>query len=179
VLVEFSDGRGVGETKNAGAKTIKRTSDWVMFSDDDMYWLQDYDQSLKYVMLNWSVITQLGAWSHPFNAVTDVQPRKPLVELTHGHVNAAHGGGFVMHWTDWDRHGPFLANATGPGKSEDWELSQRIIKAGGQVRCIQPFVALHCGITNCEGNPATGADHLREQIERQIKELKLEGVYYE
>lgn len=176
IHMEMSHGRGVGETKNAGAAAIKRRSDYVLFSDDDMYWLWDFDGCMKHIM-DHTNIAQLGAWSHPFNAVTEIVDGPGA--FMHGHVHAAHGGGFLMWWEDWDRYGPFDATGKGPGKSEDWALSQKIIKAGGIVRCIKPFVALHCGITNCEGKPATGAKELEEQIQQQIHDGKLKDVYYE
>lgn len=180
---ENPQGRGVGATKNAGAKAITRETDYVVFSDDDMYWLPGWDMWLVAVLKMEGPLTQqLGAWSHPFNHVADLYPAYPdnpaptnkLPWL--GEVNACHGGGFIMRWSDWDKFGGFVDNATGPGQSEDWELSQRIVKAGGRVRCIVPFVALHCGITNCLGEPATGAKEMLDDLERTIKVLGLEGT---
>ena len=175
--LEQSRGRGVGETKNSGAQAITRMSDYVLFSDDDMYWLPGWDMWMASVMCNCPGVTQLGAWSHPFNLVTDIGLPEHSAQhhtMRTGRVNACHGGGFIMRWTDWDRFEGFADNALGPGQSEDWDLSQRIIKAGGRVRCIVPFAALHCGITNCLGEPATGGEEIRRELEATIRKLGLE-----
>lgn len=162
---------GVGGSKNYGAKMIYRSCDVVMFSDDDMYYLPGWEQKVEQAYHKKMVrgITQLGLWSHPYNHVTDVIDGI-------GSVNAAHGGAFVMSWDDWDRLSGFMDNAHGPGKSEDWEFSQRIIKEGGKVACMVPFVAIHCGITNCEGKPATGADMMRALADAKIRVHGLDGV---
>lgn len=145
----------------------------LMFSDDDMYYLPGWDAAFEEVMAlgdcDEAPIDQLGGWRHPYH-----QLGCQVHQGTKGgvyEVDAATGNCFVIRWSDWLRYGPFDANATGPGQSEDYALSQRIRAGGGIVATLDPPVAIHCGLVNSAGEPATGWRETEEMIGLQLASM--------
>lgn len=169
---------GIGASKNKGATTYpptKRALDSIlMFLDDDFYLLPEWDMRLMRGLKK-SMRKQLGGWSHPFNALTS-PCRVEGTEDWIMDVDAVAGGCQVMLWEDWDAFGPFPDNATGVGQSEDFALSQKVVKAGFRVGCLYPFVGIHCGLTNSEGQEAVGYGEMKELAIKQAKTVFGEGV---
>lgn len=163
--------KGVGGVKNFGAKqfetSLVKTSPYLMFSDDDMYYLPEWDRILEEGI---SYTTQLGGWKHPYHKYSgEAFNASPLSVLYP--VDAVTGNCFVIRWEDWDEYGPFDENALGPGQSEDYAFSRKIIDSGQCVDTLEPSVAVHCGIVNSEGNPATGATEMYEMARAQLEAL--------
>lgn len=183
---------GVGGAKNFGAKYLNEDmvhrSELLCFLDDDMYLLPEWDKKLEWLS-HQKFVTQLGGWRHPFHQLNN----RHLITRADGEsfkifesgdtdsptihihkVDAVTGNCFAIHWRDWLRYGPFDANALGPGQSEDFALSQRIRAGGGMVATIDPPVAIHCGLVNSAGEPATGWRECEQQITEQLAELPQE-----
>jgi len=173
---------GVGGAKNFGVECLEYEHDGlddneiIMFSDNDMYYLPNWDTNL--VGLFHSPIKQLGGWRHPFH--------KPSLNAWSGYitgkgraieVDAATGNCFVIKYLDWTIYGPFDANALGPGQSEDYALSQRIKAGGGIVVTLDLPVAIHCGLANCLGQPATGWAEMAEMAEKQLEANNIDKIW--
>jgi predicted SAM-dependent methyltransferase len=185
---------GVGGAKNYGAQWFVRQFDHevghtpgpdslIMFSDNDMFYLPGWDRTLEvcvdaYINHNLKV-TQLGGWWHPFHGMKQTwHQRNPVThkpdESGIAEVDAVTGNCFVMRWADWLKYGPFDSNAIGPGQSEDYALSQRVKAGGGLVATLDPPVAIHCGLVNSIGEPATGWREMEEMITGQLATLSAE-----
>lgn len=167
---------GVGGAKNLGAKWQSRPArpvdgQLLMFSDNDMYYLPKWDTRLELGILR-SNATQLGGWKHPFHGPI-AWLNGPLLAHT---VDAVTGNCFVIRWGDWLRFGPFDSNAIGPGQSEDYALSQKIKAGGGVVATLDPPIAIHCGIMNSDGKPATGWQEMLGMALGQMREHHLLDV---
>lgn len=164
----------------------------LMFSDNDMWYGPGWDTRLETAMQDQPArgmfgqqhkdVTQLGGWRHPFHRIKwpddyiadiiDVTGRATMGRLVA--TDAVTGNCFVMRWSDWLKYGPFDSNAIGPGQSEDYALSQRIRAGGGLVATLDPPVAIHCGLVNSVGEPATGWRECEKQITEQLAGLSTE-----
>lgn len=155
----------VGVLRNMGAafseKYFGQGEYYVAFLDNDVFvrpnWLPQMIGCLR-------VVDLVGGYQHPYHGTNKQTPTyDPHWHTFVNEVDAVAGYSLLMRWKNFYRFGPFDANQKGVGASEDWALSQRIIKAGGRVGYVNPPVLLHCGVTNSDGKPATGADQfLRE-----------------
>ena len=176
---------GVGGAKNFGVKTHEafeqlQPDDLLMFTDNDMYYLKDWDSKLEAAVAS---ATQLGGWKHPYHegiTFTTMAPTSgigPHIDLQK--VDAVTGNCFIIKYSDWLKYGPFDANAIGPGQSEDYALSQKIKAGGGVVATLDPPVAIHCGLRNSVGEPAVGWLEMAIMAEKQIRDNKIEDIYLE
>ncbi len=93
-------------------------------------------------------------------------------------TDAVAGYSMLMRWECFDLYGPFEQEAKGIGQSEDYAFCQKVIRGPeatffescrNLVGYIHPPVLAHCGITNSNGEPATGADQF-ERVEGYIYE---------
>jgi SAM-dependent methyltransferase len=183
VVVEVTGKQlGVGGAKNFGAAHLEKQVEifnklatpvkpehapgsLIMFSDNDLYYLPGWDIQLGRMLLGHPQIVQLGGWGHPYHRprVHADNDMRPALE-----IDAVTGCCFVMRWSDWLRYGPFDANAIGPGQSEDFALSQRVRAGGGLCATLDPPVAIHCGLVNSAGEPATGWREMGEMARVQL-----------
>lgn len=180
---------GVGGAKNFGVAYIQRQlelfnkldlpvklehaeNSLLMFSDNDMYYLPDWDAILEHAAEG--PVTQIGGWRHPYHQLGHFCGTLPNVGNVVHQVDAVTGNCFVMRWSDWLKYGPFDSNAIGPGQSEDYALSQRIRAGGGLVATLDPPVAIHCGLVNSIGEPATGWREMESQVTEQLAGLGAE-----
>src|SRR4051812_4044966 len=185
---------GVGGAKNFGAEWFTglapteqevRHPHTLMFSDNDMYYLPGWDAILEHALIDFGKpsfrIMQVGGWRHPYHGVggeayfdikdpTDADGRAYAVDAVTGNC-------FIMRWADWLKYGPFDANAIGPGQSEDYALSQRIKAGGGIVATLEPSVAIHCGLANSLGEPATGWQEMSKMAEEQMQQHDINKIW--
>lgn len=177
---------GVGGAKNFGIECLEyeglEDDDVIMFSDNDMYYLPCWDFILEHAITLPKHLTrpkQVGGWKHPYH-----QHNYPIAQLglnskspkLHS-VDAVTGNCFVIKYSDWKKYGPFESNAIGPGQSEDFALSQRIKAEGDIVATLDPPIAIHCGLANCLGQPATGYEEMSKMVEDQIKEYNISSIW--
>ncbi len=157
----------------------------LMFSDNDMFYLPSWDHLLEIGMsassglVHTGELVQLGGWRHPYHQLGRVLMGGGWLRLDNRphevyEVDAVTGNCFVIRWADWLKYGPFDSNAIGPGQSEDFALSQRIKAGGGLVATLDPPVAIHCGLVNSVGEPATGWKECEQQITEQLAGLSAE-----
>lgn len=165
---------GVGGAKNLGAiqSPDLDPEDILMFSDNDMYYLPNWDKRLEESLEECKAVIQLGGWRHPYHDYID--RGKGVLE-----VDAVTGNCFVIKYKDWLTYGPFDANALGPGQSEDFALSRKIVEAGGVIATLDPPVAIHCGLANCEGKPATGWEEMAIMAEKQLEANDIKSIWLE
>lgn len=178
---------GVGGAKNYGAERIissdptLKLDGILMFSDNDMYYLPDWDKRLEAGMGIKNII-ELGGWKHPYH-VGDWIFREDGFDCPDGYgckidsVDAVTGNCFVIRWADWLKYGPFDANAIGPGQSEDYAFSQKVKSGGGIVATLDPPVAIHVGLANCLGEPAVGWQEMSQMAEKQIQEYAIDKIW--
>lgn len=154
----------VGLVRNIGAAFAEQywgPSEYICFLDNDVWveprWLGRMihvieESRMTHKMIGTPVPCHiLGGQQHPFHGTNN-----DFDEIHE--VDAVAGYSLFMRWKTWKRYGPFAANQPGIGASEDFDLCQRVIKDHGHVGYVHPNVLWHCGITNSDGKPATGAD---------------------
>lgn len=178
---------GVGGAKNHGARMIDELyegavdpgfhDDIIMFTDNDMYYLKDWDTRLVAALTDPpNHYIQMGGWKHPYHQA-EILDGMGYNNETRSTVDAVTGNCFVMRWSDWVKYGPFDSNALGPGQSEDYALSQKIKADGGLVATLDPPVAIHCGLANCLGAPATGWAEMSAMAEQQMKDNDIDKIW--
>jgi hypothetical protein len=164
-LVSVVGGKHVlGALKNLGVRHSELTfgrGDWLCVLDCDVCVFPGWLDRLTKPEPEGAVI--LGGCRHPYHAIN----------VDHGdwvETDAVAGYCQVMSWLLWDQVGPYDANASGTGQSEDYSICRRAVACGEEwwVGYVHPPVLTHTGITDSNGNPVTGAD----QFER------IEGVLY-
>ena len=171
IFLRLSRSKGiVGLARNIGASVSEQywgRGDFLCFLDNDVaitnpHWLELLACSLE---LNQKVKI-LGGCQHPYHGTNQsLDAYGASVHVT----DAVAGYSLFMRWETWDKYGPFPANQPGIGASEDFALCRRVVDDGGLVGYINPPVLAHCGITNTDGKPATGADQFK----------RVEGLLYE
>lgn len=177
---------GVGGAKNFGVECLEYEAEHlsdgldddeiIMFSDNDMYYLPNWDLRLESMFHN--PIKQLGGWKHPFHQPALNSWTGFISGIGRGvEVDAVTGNCFIIRYKNWLTYGPFDANAIGPGQSEDYALSQHIKAGGGIVATLDPPVAIHCGLTNCLGEPATGWEEMAKMAEKQLEENNIDKIW--
>jgi hypothetical protein len=159
------ENKGVGWCKNEGVSRFYDDVTHYLFIDDDMYLLPNWYATLESAADQFPSYAQIGGWQHPFNL-----PRASIKAMGFEmHIPDAVPGNCLMmpRWA-WEKYGPFAATCAGPGQSEDTALSRKCVAGGEQIGNIYPYIAIHCGITNCLGEPAVGADLMRHMAEAQV-----------
>ena len=112
-------------------------------------------------------VTAIGAYLHPFN-----QPYQrigywsdelgDIAEI--GLVHALSTQSWLWSWKDALRFGPFVETPVGKvGCSEDVEMSQRIVAAGGKLAVIIPNRVVNTSLTNTFGQDVVGRDLLEKE----------------
>lgn len=193
ILITTGKQLGVGGAKNFGVDEYRSLEyeAWgedidpktvLMFSDNDMYYLPGWDKKLETALNNSSAI-QIGGWKHPYH-----HPAGKAIGVLDGlygyehtivPVDAVTGNCFVIRYKDWLKYGPFDANAIGPGQSEDFALSRRILDDGGSIATLDPPVAIHCGLRDSSGNPAVGWVEMSAMVEQQLKTNNINKLWLE
>ncbi len=165
VLRVARSGHVLSQLKNLGVYWSEQRfgrGDWLYMGDSDTYFMEGWlPKLISAAELAEAFGYRLfGGQVHPYHRETD-----------EGYC-ALDGPSWLMRWSTWDQFGPLdRTTAPGPCKGEDGVFSQKIRDAGFKLGAIRPHVVAHCGITNTEGVPVPGAEHL---LERRIA-----GVFYE
>lgn len=162
----------LGFNKNIGAEFARFLGyEYVYQSDDDMYFLPGWlEKCLNAIDAPKELITVIGAYCHPF-----LQPNNDLKLNTLNTVDAINGNSMFMRTKDWAKYK--MQETNGIMASEDWEMCQRIRKAGGLCVKFTENLVLHCGITNSCGEPATGADLMLEELSQAKVKYNLDIQY--
>lgn len=154
-----------GRVRNLGVEWSRQQfgeGDWLYLSDNDVYFTPGWLDTLTDVLVGPPHACVLGGWNHPY--LKPYMPVSPPFPVLHTH-DAVTGASQLMKWSTWNEFGPLDAHAKGVGQSEDWAFCQKVVKAGGRTASIYLRVVLNCGITNSYGQPSTGSDDMRKDLE--------------
>ena len=152
-LVLNAEPTPTGESRN---KVLREKSGLIYLTDNDVYFTPFWLHRLAYAWrMKPGEVKVLGAGCHKYLG-TNKSISYSNFELHY--KDAISGWSWLLDHETWKRYGPFEANALGPGQSEDWAFCQRVKADGYEVASIWPEVVIHCGRTNTEGRPATGAE---------------------
>lgn len=169
------DPQGASASRNIGASSIPkyRRHEYVMFIDDDVYMLPEWDTLLLQSALHGTV---LSGHAHPFNHSLGEFCTEQIRLQTAGVLSTVH---LIMPWDIWDDVG-FFVEPGGPGGSEDVEWCARATKKGYGLAVTDPMCVLHCGLTSSHGKQIVGYDLMMEMNDKLVKFYQLEGkVVYE
>jgi len=153
-LLEVSNSRHcLGALKNLGVRHSELTfgrGEFLCILDNDVCVFPGWLDTLNEDDPNGSEVVLLGGVRHPFHGVNKEHE---------GWVETDAVAGYCHHfpWGWWDTCGPYDANASGIGQSEDFAFCQRLREYGPVGYCNPPVMA-HCGITDSTGKPIAGAE---------------------
>ena len=149
----------LGGLRNCGAwysEKLFGRGDYLCFLDNDVYVKPGWLEKMALSLVGIPPLRVLGGCRHPFHGTSDIAYGVDRFGVYC--TDAVAGYSMMMSWDTYDRFGPFVENQPGPGASEDYAFCRKVVDAGYRVGYIHPHVLLHCGITNSDGKPATGAD---------------------
>ncbi len=166
-LIQFHESIGiVGFLRNIGACASERyfgRGEYVMFADNDLWWGPNWLEIMDHALqvcgkdgLTSKGVKILGGCRHPYHGVNDTlaMSNGTSVQVT----DAVAGYSMMMTWDTFDKYGPFPSNQKGIGASEDYGLCRRVVDDGALVGYIDFPRLAHCGLSNTDGKPATGAE---------------------
>ena len=142
----------LGALKNLGVMHSELTfgrGDWLCVLDNDVCVFEGWLD-----VLTKSLLDLTGSVRHPFHGVNGKIGNGHCWQLTDAVAGYCH----FMTWETWCVNGPYVADASGIGQSEDYALSRKIVDNKGRVGYIDPPVMAHCGITNSKDEPIVGAE---------------------
>lgn len=159
-LIANSHPSPLGASKNWALTAIKERADepnpLVYLTDNDVYFAPGW---LGKLLAAWegrpTDVKLLGGGCHRWLGTNRIVNG---TGVDYHYKDAISGWSWLLELATWQEYGPFDANALGSGQSEDWAFCQRIKVGGYEVASIWPEVVIHCGRTNTEGRPATGAE---------------------
>jgi len=174
--------RGASYCRNVGAGSVPkyRRGKYVLFLDDDVYLMKDWDSTLLGVAdtlpdhhfdeFQKGFIASL--YSHPFNHLDDMT-----------HIDGIHFGCpqlistvcMLMPWHVWDTIGPF-DEPGGAAGSEDYALCMRAKKEGYGFAVTDPQLCIHTGLASSNGEKIVGYNELRRQNENLIRDYKIQNI---
>jgi len=161
--------------RNIGAEIARKKGyEFIYHTDNDMYFLPNWLENCHKAYKIDKRIKIVGAYCHPFMRANNdfLDKTKDGIET----VDAVSGNSWFISTDDFFNYG--LKETTGIMASEDWEMCQRIRKDKNLVIRLIPHKVLHCGVTNSNGDPATGADVMLEELSQARINYKLD-IYYE
>ncbi len=150
-----------GRLKNLGAYWSEKQfgrGEWLLFIDDDILVLPGWLEKMQAAFEFDSRIAIVGGCRHPYHGVNKqfafTEESGACFECT----DAVAGYCLMMKWSTWKTFGEFDAHAKGIGQSEDFAICRKAVEKGRLVGYVNPPVVSHCGITNSNGQPATGSE---------------------
>lgn len=139
-------------------------SNWIYFSDNDVYFLDEWLRKLIDLVARYPDFRVVGGQNHPYH--------HPIADagINAKEYSALAGTSMLMSERTWSELGPFRRE-TAPGvcQGEDWLFGESIKADGGRIGVIYPHVVIHTGVTNSEGKPAIGSELFQ----------RVSGVIYE
>lgn len=172
VLNTASAGR-LGALRNTAAHIaqVAYPSDYLHFVDDDVYFREGWFDQLYRTLVQSRQIAIVGGDRHPYH-----KPNALMKGTAFETTDAVAGYSMFMHASTFTALGRFPTEGNGIGASEDWALCQKARRMGRLVGYCTTRPVLHCGLTNSNGQPATGA---AEILANKPTDEDVKGVIYE
>jgi GT2 family glycosyltransferase len=165
--------QGASAARNIGASSIPkyRRQSHIMFIDDDVYMLPDWDTRLEATMEHLQDAVVSGH-AHPYNQPLGSYDNGDGVKVSAaGVLSTVH---MAMPWSIWDDVG-FFVEPGGPGGSEDVEWCKRAVDKGYGLAVTSPMSVMHCGLTSSSGKQIVGYDLMMGMNSRLAEEYGLMG----
>lgn len=165
--IEKSD-HVLARAKNLGVYWSEQTfgrGDWLYLSDSDVWFAPEWNRRLTsvagesepYRFLLW------GGQIHPFHI--------PIYRA--GMLNeheVLDGPSWLMRWSTWYEVGGLSRScAPGPCQSEEFPFCEKIRAHGGRIGVVHPYVVIHTGLTQSDGNKAPGWEQRLPMIPQGVE----------
>lgn len=162
----------LGTLRNIGARTAMSaySPTYLHFCDDDVYFRDRWFDKL--LLVEGGTVGIVGGDRHPYHRPIPTSSPAQGFEQT----DAVAGYSMLMQAQFYVRLGGFTEEGKGIGASEDWEICRKTRRSGMVVGYSAARPVLHCGLTNSNGQPATGADQI---LANKPTDEDVKGVIYE
>lgn len=174
-LIHLPTFRGkLGKLRNVAAEHVMDmcAPQFIHFVDDDVYFRKGWLFALTApLILHGNRIGVVGGDRHPYH-----QPKVATGVDGVEQTDAVAGYSMLMRTSTFEELGGFPEDGNSVGASEDWSICQKAIKCGKVVGYAATRPVLHCGLTNSNGQPATGA---AEILRNKPTDKDVKGVIYE
>lgn len=189
VLINTAESVGASRARNIGAGSIPRyrRQEHVLFLDDDVYMVPNWDKRLS-DLARWTGNRILSGYSHPFNQCehkTATVSTSRRVEHPTGIVESTEQINYdeplvissvsmMMPWDIFDAVGPW-DEPGGPGGSEDYALCMRAKDRRHGFAVTDPHCVLHTGLMSSSGSAIVGYKELCEQNDKLLDFYNIRG----
>lgn len=142
--------------KNKGYLMATR-SEYLYFSDNDMYFEPHWDTRLIKVLEAKPEIGIVGGLHHPHHQIdgTEIIDNQAIV-----YSNEQPGYSMMMRMKDFKVIGPWFSDV--PVGGEDSNLCRMTELAGFKIAALATPAVLHCGASGSHGNPAADRPQILE-----------------
>lgn len=164
----------LGALRNAATRVARAHHDpeYLHFVDDDVYFRDGWIDDFLFSMYQHDRVGIIGGDRHPYHKPLGCVDKADGFEQT----DAVAGYSMFMRTDTYSRLGGFPSEGKGIGASEDWAICQKARRSGMVVGYSTARPVLHCGLTNSNGQPATGADQI---LANKPTDEDVKGVIYE
>ena len=145
----------IGFVRNEGVRLIASDSEYIYFSDDDVYFLPHWDSLMIKVMEAFTKIKVLGGRRHPHHKILDKIHTVDLLGI-HTIVRLENQAGYslFLRKKDFDEVGHFQEYSLDTRGLEDSQLVEYFREKDGIIAAFEPPILYHCGIQGTNGLPA-------------------------
>lgn len=161
-VIRNDESHGTGAARNRGveaARTRFGRDGLLYLSDNDALFLPGWDEVLIDAHRMYPTVKIIGGYCHPYMRPNLESSARETVSGYHYRLttrDAVSGLSWLMTWRTWDEFGPLDANALGVRQSEDWAMSQRIVRDSYFVGSVEPNYVLNCGVRDTFGALSPG-----------------------
>ncbi len=135
---------GEMKTVNSLIKSIDYDWEWLVRTDDDMYFDSKWLLEMMIVIEKNPDIWLLGGCRYPTHKILE---KRNSIYIT----DIAPGNHWLISRRIFEKYGPFYEDYI-PGQAEDVRFCQALQKDGGKVAVMSdPTLVVHCGLTNTKG----------------------------
>ena len=170
----------LGALRNAAARVACAHHDpeHLHFVDDDVYFRSRWIDHFLFSLCRNDRVGIIGGDRHPYHKPHEVPLayRRAMEVGGFEQTDAVAGYSMFMSANTYSRLGGFPEEGRGIGASEDWAICQKARRSGMVVGYSTARPVLHCGLTNSNGQPATGADQI---LANKPTDEDVKGVIYE
>lgn len=156
VYYKFDRRVSIGEVKNKGISLLGK-SDYIHFSDDDVYYTPEWDLRLIDILENFTEIGVVGGSAHSQHTIIS---KKILGNNEILIMNSQPGYSLFIRSKDLDKFTPFMTFNLEISGGEDSGFCERVLENNMKIAAINPPVIYHCGLKNFRGLPVAGYEDM-------------------
>lgn len=156
----FKERKPLKDVSNQGAK-MASPSDFICFSNDDVYFTPHWDTVLIKVLNKYPDIGIVGGKRHPHHRISEVRKMGKINVLI---CEQQAGYSQFMRRKDWDELGPFYSDIFA---CIDIKMCEKFLRNGFLIASVEKPIVFHCGLYNWKKLPASDFGKMKKLAKRR------------